>query len=261
VTTFTYTTLPAVGQTSADAANNIISCFSYVASYLNGSNISSSQLDTSALNAAVPVGTIIPWAGNLTGGGSVPSLWVVCDGSELSQSTYSLLYSVVGSLYGSASAGNFKLPDLRGRFPVGYTASGGHADVSTVGASDSVSLASRTPKHSHTVPAHYHGKGTLAISTGGSHAHTVPFDITGNYVNSGSYTNGSTTSSTRQTIVSKDNASGGSASTTTDAGHVHAMTGSIGATGGSNGDDGSLASTSGAGPYLVLPFIIKHGKA
>ena len=44
---------------------------------------------------------------------------LLCDGSEVSQTTYAALYAVLGAIYGTASAGNFKLPDYRARFPVG----------------------------------------------------------------------------------------------------------------------------------------------
>lgn len=68
--------------------------------------------------ALVPVGAIMPYAGV-----TVPSGYLLCDGSEISKSTYSLLYSRIGDTYKGAGnlvgAGTFKLPDLRGRFPLG----------------------------------------------------------------------------------------------------------------------------------------------
>ena len=41
--------------------------------------------------------------------------WMKCDGSALSRTTYSALYNVIGTTYGSNSASDFKLPDCRGR--------------------------------------------------------------------------------------------------------------------------------------------------
>jgi len=68
--------------------------------------------------ALVPVGAIMPYAG-----ATAPSGYLLCDGSEISKATYSLLYSKIGDLYKGAGnlvgAGTFKLPDLRGRFPLG----------------------------------------------------------------------------------------------------------------------------------------------
>jgi len=68
--------------------------------------------------ALVPVGAIMPYAG-----ATLPSGYLFCDGSEVSKATYNLLYSKIGDLYKGAGsligAGTFKLPDLRGRFPLG----------------------------------------------------------------------------------------------------------------------------------------------
>ena len=68
--------------------------------------------------ALVPVGAIMPYAG-----ATVPEGFLLCDGSEISKATYTLLYSKIGDLYKGAGnltgAGTFKLPDLRGRFALG----------------------------------------------------------------------------------------------------------------------------------------------
>lgn len=40
--------------------------------------------------------------------------WLECDGSALPIADYSSLYAVLGNLWGTAPAGNFRLPDLRG---------------------------------------------------------------------------------------------------------------------------------------------------
>lgn len=59
----------------------------------------------------VPAGTIITHAGSIA-----PSGYLLCDGSEISKEAYAGLYAVIGSIYGAASMGKFKLPDLRGEF-------------------------------------------------------------------------------------------------------------------------------------------------
>jgi microcystin-dependent protein len=45
---------------------------------------------------------------------TAPTGYLIEDGSCVSQTTYAALFSVVGTSYGSCSAGNFKLPDSRG---------------------------------------------------------------------------------------------------------------------------------------------------
>lgn len=65
-----------------------------------------------------PVGCIMPYAGS-----AAPAGWLLCDGSEISASLYTNLFNVVNYTYGSqgtlVGTNTFKLPDLRGRFPMG----------------------------------------------------------------------------------------------------------------------------------------------
>lgn len=123
----------------------------------SGVTLSTGWIDlptASGTTAALPPGTLA-----MFGGASAPSGWLVCDGSAVSRSIYSLLFAVVGTLYGAGDGSTtFNLPDLQGRVPVGYAAIGGHTDVSTLGNNDGVALGYRRPKHRHTVtdPGHYH---------------------------------------------------------------------------------------------------------
>jgi microcystin-dependent protein len=112
----------------------------------------------SGATAALPPGTLTAF-----GGSTAPSGWLVCDGSAISRTTYSLLFAVVGTSYGAGDGSTtFNLPDLRGRTPVGYAA-GGNADVATLGLNDGVALANRRPKHQHSPHTHTHD-----ASAGGS---------------------------------------------------------------------------------------------
>ena len=68
--------------------------------------------------ALVPVGSIFPFAGSV-----VPAGYLLCDGSEKQIGPYNKLFEVIQYTYGPTSqllgANTFKLPDLRGRFPLG----------------------------------------------------------------------------------------------------------------------------------------------
>tara|TARA_Y100001973_G_scaffold54907_1_gene81071 strand:+ start:7757 stop:8245 length:489 start_codon:yes stop_codon:yes gene_type:complete len=44
--------------------------------------------------------------------------WLLCDGTAYSTSTYSVLYAVVGTVFGT-SGSDFRVPDYRTYFPVG----------------------------------------------------------------------------------------------------------------------------------------------
>lgn len=64
------------------------------------------------LYADAPIGSIIPF-----GGSTIPSGFLLCDGSEVLKTTYSELYSIIGDSFGTASENTkFVLPDLRGEF-------------------------------------------------------------------------------------------------------------------------------------------------
>ena len=66
----------------------------------------------------IPAGSIIPF-----GGPTAPAGWLLCDGSEVQISEYSTLFDVIKYSYGDPETllglGTFRLPDLRGRFPLG----------------------------------------------------------------------------------------------------------------------------------------------
>lgn len=117
-------------------------------------------------NGAVPTGTMLEFAG-----ATAPAGYLACDGTAVSRTTYAGLFSAIGVLWGVGDGSTtFNLPDFRGRVPVGYAASGGHADVSTLGANDGVAVANRRAKHRHTH--------SLSIS-GGSHGHDITTEAGG----------------------------------------------------------------------------------
>jgi microcystin-dependent protein len=76
--------------------------------------------DTFVGDLGIPIGAILPFAGS-----NIPIGFLLCDGTELLIEKYSQLYSVIGSTYNGASplqgasGSTFRLPDLRGRFPLG----------------------------------------------------------------------------------------------------------------------------------------------
>jgi microcystin-dependent protein len=95
----------------------------------------------------LPPGMIAPYVGAAAPGG-----WLLCDGSQVSQTTYAALYAAIGvNKFGTDTGGNFYLPDLRGRVPVGQApaAAGGNADVQTIGNTEGAAIGSRRPKHLH----------------------------------------------------------------------------------------------------------------
>lgn len=74
--------------------------------------IDGSQL-TNLNTSGLPTGSIIPWEGSLT---SLPTGWLYADGSTISRTTYSNLFSHVGTKFGAGDGSStFSIPDYRGR--------------------------------------------------------------------------------------------------------------------------------------------------
>lgn len=78
-----------------------------------------------SISGLTPIGSIMPYAGTTN-----PPGWVFCNGQELAQGQYETLFGLIGFTYGpedQTTDGYFKVPDLRGRFPLGNLAMGGTA--------------------------------------------------------------------------------------------------------------------------------------
>jgi|LakMenE18May11ns_1017448.scaffolds.fasta_scaffold9935119_4 microcystin-dependent protein len=83
--------------------------------------------------------------------------WLLCNGREVSRTTYLDLYNVIQANFGTPSTGEvFKLPDARGRVLGGINPSGSSSDLTTrlLGAKvgeESVTLTvAQMPAHTHT---------------------------------------------------------------------------------------------------------------
>ena len=63
----------------------------------------------------VPAGGIIAF-----GGATIPGNFLLCDGSNVSRTTYARLFAVIGTAYGAGDGSNtFGLPDMRDRVVIG----------------------------------------------------------------------------------------------------------------------------------------------
>jgi len=81
------------------------------------SGIIEESIDIAMLNPATvialqtPIGAVLTYAG-----ATAPTGFLLCDGSEVSRTTYSSLYSAIGNAWGEGDGSTtFHLPDLRGR--------------------------------------------------------------------------------------------------------------------------------------------------
>ena len=177
------------------------------------------DLASLVFNDIVPVGTIIPWAGV-----TLPSdeKWLVCNGDEVSSTTYAELAELLGITYGEAAEGYVKLPDLGGRIPVGV---GGELNktIGTPGGSISQSISGTTGEH------------TLTAAQSGLPEHTHTYTLE-NPVGSGSSAGSANGNSEFNTV--ETSAAGGTDATE---GHSHTLSGSVDVT----------------QPYVTTQYIIK----
>jgi len=96
------------------------------------SNYEATKYDFSGANLTgiegIPTATIVPWSS-----ASVPTGFLECNGQAVSRSTYSALFAIVSTTYGSGDgASTFNVPDLQDNVAIGK--SGTKALASTGGA-------------------------------------------------------------------------------------------------------------------------------
>lgn len=118
------------------------------------------------IQLVAPSGTISMFAG-----ATAPTGYLLCNGAQVSQTTYPALYALLGSNYGAIGLGTFTLPNLIANFPMGANmGSGLSAPVgSTGGEATHILAAGEVPPHTHTMPvsaAQYSAGGNNGLLTG-----------------------------------------------------------------------------------------------
>lgn len=107
-----------------------------------------------------PPGVMMPY-----GGDQAPEGWLLCNGQEVEREDFQSLFDAIGFKFGAESqvtAGYFKVPDMRGRLPLGADNIGGtSANIVTAGAADVIGALSGTetklvdvtnlPEHKHSL--------------------------------------------------------------------------------------------------------------
>ncbi len=117
-----------------------------------------------ASSAPTPTGAMLPWTGAPS---TVPTGYLLCDGSQYLAGDYPELYVVIGTLYceGNCSVGSFRVPAMGGRVPVGLGGGGVfQAAVGTEVGNEQQTLS--TPN----LPSHTHSASTVSA---GAHTHTT----------------------------------------------------------------------------------------
>ena len=137
----------------------------------------------SAGGGMVPPGTVLPYTG-----ASAPTGFVLCGDSAISRTTYSVLFAIIGTSYGTGNGTTtFNVPDLRDRLPLGKgtnnsslgaitAAAGASAVVAT--ASGSASLTKTTGTFATSAKDSSQASALTNVTSGGhTHNLTLPAQV------------------------------------------------------------------------------------
>ncbi len=210
------------------------------------SNYEATKYDFSGANLTgiegIPTATIVPWSS-----ASVPTGFLECNGQAVSRSTYSDLFAIVATTYGTGDGSStFNVPDLQDNIAIGK--SGTKALASTGGANTVASSGNVGTNTNINVTGNVGGStanASLSTSQLASHSH--------NLGNPGNQSNpvGTPKSSFRAGTYSTDSTGSGT-------GHSHNMSATFSGSGtASSSSTFTGGATSVVQPYLALIYIIK----
>lgn len=133
----------------------------------------------------MPSGSVTQWAGS----GSAPTGWLMCDGTAVSRTTYSALFTAISTTYGVGDGSStFNLPDMQGRVAIGAGTGRNNADDGSLTAR---TIGTYEGEETHTLteaelPAHTHTytkpnllesyRNSIEAGTNGNHSSTEDQD-------------------------------------------------------------------------------------
>jgi microcystin-dependent protein len=166
------------------------------------------------------------------GGDVAPTGWLLCDGTNYLRASYTDLFAVIGSKFGSVDGTHFNVPDFRGRVGVGKDGTTAFLIIGTAGGEKTHQLTTaETPSHNHGSRGGYgsftmHGQSFATTIAG----YSGIFGVTN--ANTGYHSNSTTAGATSYGGI------------TIDTTHTHDTVGS-------DGGHNNLQ------PYLTINYIIK----
>jgi len=195
------------------------------------------------LESAVPVGTIVMWAGNSS---NVPTGWALCDGSAISRTTYEDLYALQGNVFGGGDGSTtFNLPDMRDRFVVGAGTSYSSNSKGGVN-SNNIAHTHTVNAHTHSIGNHTHDQGSLValmnVQNDRAYMRSTSYSWSADYANYTGSSHANTYLSSRAVDVVGSTGSAGASTTSSN---------------GSSTGSGGSTSLENRPPYIGILYIIK----
>src|SRR5210317_2610329 len=137
-------------------------------------NYEATKYDFSGANLTgiegIPTATIVPWSDS-----SVPAGFLECNGAAVSRSTYSDLFAIIGTTYGSGDGSTtFDLPDLQDNVAVGKS---GTKNLASTGGANTVTATGNVGGST--------ANATLSTPQLASHSHSSGANPGGGYSNDG----------------------------------------------------------------------------
>ena len=248
-------------STTPEDGNHADTTLSVVGTTTLNGDVTISGASTITQNSVIgrvsPSGSIVGF-----GGSSAPTGWLLCDGSAVSRTTYSDLFSAISTAYGVGDGSStFNVPNLKGKVPVGLDAADGSFDaLAETGGASTVTLAtSDIPSHNHTQDAHTHTQAAHGHTqdahthTQNSHIHYLAAPVYGGLIGNTVGTFGTLITRDNIGISTVDSVSWYATSTTATNQNTTATNNSTTATNQATGGGGSHANLQ---PYVVINYII-----
>jgi microcystin-dependent protein len=182
----------------------------------------------------MPVAAVCAYAG-----ASAPVGWLMCQGQDVSRTTYDELFAVLGITYGAGDGTTtFTIPDLRSRVAVGKSDAGTFSTLGEeLGSAETEILETNLPahvhdiEHGHTANSHTHGidhdHGSVTSGAGSAHSHTGTADLDGEHSHTEQLvgeTDNKALDAGALTVLVKQADFTGAYATTTDGDHTHTLT-------------------------------------
>ena len=197
--------------------------------------------------ALYPIGTIA-----ISGADIPPGNHEFCRGQEVSKTQYPEVFALIGTKFGSGTVSTFTMPNMRGRYPVGYNP-GGQWFTIGVGEYGGSADINAMPAHTHDT-THVHG---INLFTGftGDHSHYSSGDPAVNLI--GAHEFGGA-----QEVPLQAHGLGGlpidfHTFTSTTGNHQHAINGSTDAGASTSGSTGGGTTNANLPPSVSVNYIMR----